>query len=73
MQVSLEITRDTENEGFASVICNVVPRVGEYITLLGENRGRYYVTDIDHVLDEKRIETVQHVCVYVTDAPERKP
>lgn len=48
-----------------------VIRVGEFITLLGEHRGRYYITGIDHVLDEKRIETVQHVCVYVTDAPER--
>lgn len=72
MQVSLEITRDTEDEGFASVVCNVLPRVGDYITLLGGNRGRYYVTGIDHVLSEDRIESVQHVCVYVTAAPERK-
>ncbi len=70
--VSLEITRDTGSEGFASVVCNHPPRVGEYITLLGEHRGRYYVTGIEHVLQESKLEGVQHVCVYVTTAPERK-
>jgi hypothetical protein len=68
VQVSLEIARDTDHDDIiASVICNVVPRVGEHITLLGgSNRGRYYVTGVEHVLEPKRIESVQHVCVYVT-------
>lgn len=68
--VSLEIALDTDHEAqIASVVCNVLPRVGEHICLLGcDTRGRYYVTGIEHVLNASRVESVQHVCVYVTKA-----
>lgn len=68
--VSLEIASDVDHDDMIdSVVCNHPPRVGEYITLLGSDRpGRYHVTGIDHVFDAKRLESVQHVCVYVVKA-----
>lgn len=73
MQVSLEIASDTDHDKIiASVICNIAPRVGEHITLLGDDsRGRYYVTGIEHMLEPKRIESVQHVCAYVTKVSDK--
>jgi len=64
----LEIASDTDHEDMiASIVCNVPPRVGECIDLLGcDRRGEYWVTGVTHVLDDRRrAETVQHVCVYV--------
>lgn len=70
MQVNLEIAvHDAPDEPIANVICNAVPRVGEGIVLLaGESdpaSGEYKVTWVLHMLDPRRIETVQHVCIRV--------
>jgi hypothetical protein len=69
--VRLEIyVNDMDRDPMASVVCNVVPRVDERITLLdGEGidsrSGRYRVLGVDHILDERFIESVQHVCLIV--------
>lgn len=69
MQVSLELyEQDLDRDPFANVICHVVPRVGEYILLLaGEapEHGRYRVQYVEHLLDPRRSETLQHVCAVV--------
>jgi hypothetical protein len=71
MQVRLELyLADLDRDPFANIICNVAPRVGETITLLdgeaeGNRSGSYRVLAVDHMLDERRIETTQHVCLTV--------
>lgn len=70
MQVSLELYLDKwGDEPIANVVCNVVPRVGEQVMLLaGETpeSGTYLVNVVQHLLDPRRIETTQHVCVIVS-------
>ncbi len=69
MQVNLEMyLNDFDRDPFASVICNIVPRVGERVRLLaGESpeAGLYRVLGTEHLLDPRRAETLQHVCVIV--------
>lgn len=69
MQINLEIyPHDFDREPIANVICNAVPRVGERFRLLaGETpeAGLYRVLAVEHQLDPRRVETVQHVCLIV--------
>lgn len=74
MQINLEIyLNDFDREPLANVICNVAPRVDERFRLLaGETpeAGTYRVLAVEHQLDPRRIETLQHVCLIVMRQPE---
>lgn len=67
MSVHLEVHLDRgSDESFVHVLCEVVPRVGERIRLFTggtAESGLYLVREIEHILDPRRHEDTQHVCV----------
>ena len=68
--INLEIyLNDMDGEPLANVICNSVPRAGDRIRLLaGEatESGLYKVFGYtEHLLDPRKVETLQHVCIVV--------
>lgn len=69
MQVNLELYPfDFDREPLVNIICNVVPRVDEWIKICGRDNpanGTYRVLKVEHVLDPSRNESVQHVCLIV--------
>ncbi len=74
MQVSLELYPfDMERDPLTTIICNVVPRVGEYIRISERDNplnGSYRVLMVEHMLAPGKIESVQQVCLIVL--PEQK-
>lgn len=74
MQVNLELYPfDMDRDPLVNIICNVVPRVGEYIRIVGRDNplsGTYRVLMVEHLLDQNRTETLQHVCLIVL--PEKR-
>ncbi len=69
MQVNLELYPfDMDRDPLANIICNVVPRVGEYIMISERDNpanGSYRVLSVGHVLSPGKTDTVQHVCLIV--------
>lgn len=69
MQVNLELYPfDMDRDPLANIICNVVPRIGEYIMISERDNpanGSYRVLSVEHVLSPGKIDTVQHVCLIV--------
>jgi hypothetical protein len=70
MQINLEIyLNDMDGDPIANVICNVLPRENDRIRLLvGEAKesGLYRVLGYtEHLLNPRRTDTLQQVCIVV--------
>lgn len=73
MNVRLEFYLNNMGEDeFAVVICNAVPRVGEFVCLTYDEKqnDRYLILEVTHILNETRFDRIQTVRVVVASQPD---